>query len=135
MHKIIDKSVTLDVRHPPYFETKTFESFNATEGEREFAIYLPVHANPRNVSYRWWKLLPVGGQQKPHFSQSLSLAKKDFQKNLIHPNGRMSWSYIEGTLIIKKVNRSDEGFYILEAENSLGKREKKLLLNVFCKYL
>lgn len=124
----------MKISYPPYFEANIKE-FTATKGERNYNIYLPAHASPNNITYQWSRLLPNGQNCNPHVSPApIGADEDDLQTCKLHQSDRVAWSHMEGNLNIVEVIRSDEGFYVLEAENILGKADIKFRLNIVCKY-
>ena len=124
----LDKKYTLNIEYPPYFE-KGPRIFNATKGGKNFDLSIPVHANPQNVTYRWLRLLTVKSKQ------STSSTKQESTKKILVPNNqRVFWSRFDGTLRIGHVQQSDEGFYLVEARNTLGAATVQIHLSVLCKY-
>ena len=114
----MDETTTLDIQYPPYFEEEEkHKNINATEGEENFTISVPFRANPKNMTFNWWRVHQVLGQE---------------ERRSIPRHGRVSFS-LDGVLNFEKVNQSDQGRYLVEAENQLDITSFEFTLNVLCK--
>ena len=111
---------TLDVEYPPEIEWEGPHHMNATDGEANFEIQIPFQANPRTLTFRWWKLLQSGSER----SRAAAVEEEIPQERVT----------AEGSLRFADVEKSDEGRYRVEVANSLGVATFEIAFYVLCEY-
>ena len=116
----LDEKFRLNVEFPPYFERASYR-MNASDGEENFELIVPVRANPQPTAYRWWKILPAKGQIP---QRKVEVAR----------SGRISLT-AAGNLLFTEVNQLDEGRYLVEVVNLLGVAEAQISFHVLCKFV